>query len=184
MRRLAAFLGAFSWLLVWPTSVLACSGPVPDFTEAIAQARVIAIGRVTHSPSNGVYTIDIERVFRGKVGRSLIVGTALPPTQAAVCQYNFQIGERVALALRDPADLGLFSAGVWWLHDDGSVGTLAVQAPVRTASELIALLHGLPNASAADPRQSPLLLFGLMLLGTAVLARAYFSRSRPNVTVS
>lgn len=172
LRTPAALAVLLGGVLVAPQSALACSGPVLAFEEATTTATLIVAGRISSSPHEWAYELDVEEVFRGPSSDTVLIGPAQPvePVEAPICSHQLKVGDRVVIALRDPSDLGLFSSAVWYLLPDGSVGTVAPEPPAATHDELFALLRLLPDTGIAPVPQPalPLGSVGVILLAAGV----------------
>lgn len=175
---LAAFTGS---ALLAPQAALACSGPVLTLEEATTTATLILAGRVTSSPHVWAYELEVEEVFRGPSGDTVLIGAARPvePAAAPICSHQLKVGDRVVIALPDPSDLGLFSSAVWHLLPDGSVGTIAPEPPAATHDELFALLRLLPDTAIAPVPQPALWLgpVGVIPLAAGVVLGIRLRRS-------
>lgn len=171
--------------LVAPQSALACSGPTLTLEEATTTATLILAGRVSSSPHEWAYELEVEEVFRGPSSDSVLIGPAEPlePAAAPICSHQLKVGDRVVVAVRDPSDLGLFSSAVWYLLPDGSVGTIAPEPPAATHDELFALLRLLPD-TAIGPLPHPALPLGsvgVFLLAAGVALGSRLSVAKPKV---
>ena len=189
MRRwvgtgLATFVVSLASALA-PEITRACSGPVPTFDEATAAARLIAAGEVIASPHDWAYELDVQEVFRGDVGDTVLLGPPEPSGTALICSHQIEVGDRVVVALRDQTDLHLFSSAVWYLLPDGTVGTIGHEQPAATHEELFARLRLLPDTAMAqeESRGFPLAL-GASLALAAGAALALRRVAQPHVRPS
>ena len=147
-----------------------------------AAARLIAAGEVIASPHDWAYELDVQEVFRGDIGDTLLVGPPEPSATALICSQQIEVGDRIVVALRDPSDLGLFSSAVWYLLHDGTVGTIGHEPPPATHEELFARLRLLPDTAIAheESRGFPLLL-GASLALAAGAGLALRRAARPHI---
>lgn len=172
--RVAAAVAVFvGGAVVAPQSAFACSGPALTLEEATTTATLILAGRVSSSPHEWAYELEVEEVFRGPSSDTVLIGPVEPvePVEAPICSHQLEVGDRVVVALRDPSDLGLFSSAVWYLLPDGSVGTIAPEPPAATHDELLAYLRLLPDTAIAPVPQpgAPLRAVGIVLLTAGVI---------------
>lgn len=163
-----ALLGLVAF--VTPPSALACSGPVPTLDEAVDAATLILAGRVVSKPSEWTYELEIEEVFRGPQGDTVVIGDPAPATPP-ICSHQLEVGDRVVVALREPRNLGLFSSAVWLLLPDGTIRTISAEPPAATHDELFAYLRLLPDTSmpTEQGRGSLVGAMGVVLLGVSIV---------------
>ena len=168
--------------MVLPRAAHACSGPEVTMDDVSANARLVFAGTVVSSPHAGGYEISVEEVFRGSVDPVVVIGLEEPSDVAQLCSHVMEVGDRVAVAQSDRSNLGLFSAAIWYLLPDGTVGSVASELPAETHEELFSILRMLPDTALPAPSPgSPLVPAGaaiLLLLASAVGARSVLGRSR------
>lgn len=170
-RSLAAAAGlALVIALGGAGSVAACSMIFPPTDEVLAEADLIFEGEVT-AVDGARLTIGVTEVYRGNMSvGSNELGSDEP---ASACAVNVQSGQTIIVATDSLAEPSL--AGVWWVLDDGTLGTLAPEPPAATADAFRATLRGLPDTRAMRP-SSDAIRIGLVLLAAALALTA--SRAR------
>jgi len=143
-------------------SVAACSMVFPPTGEVLAEADLIFEGEVT-AVDAAQLTIDVTEVYRGNMSiGSNELGSDEP---ASACALIVQPGQAIIVATDSLAQPSL--AGVWWVLDDGTLGTLAPEPPAATADEFRATLRGLPDTRAVRPTSGATAI-GLVLLAVAL----------------
>lgn len=159
-----------------PRIAHACTGPMVTLEDVTANAQLVFAGTVISSPHAGGYELAVEEVFRGSLDSVVIIGLEEPSDVPQLCSHSMEPGDRVVAALSDRSNLALFSAAIWYLLPDGTVGSVASELPAETHQELLAILRMLPNAAMRGPTLagSPLVAAGaaLLLLASAVCVRS------------
>lgn len=138
----------------------ACSMVFAPIDEVLAEAYLIFEGEVT-SADGGRLTLDVTEVYRGDVSTGTV---DLGSDEATACAVSAEPGQTIIVAMNALNELSL--AGVWWVLDDGSLGTLAPEPPTTTADEFRRLLSGLPD-TALPADTTPAGTVGFVLLVTA-----------------
>jgi hypothetical protein len=162
MRRFAiALVVATVTPVLVAAPVTACSlgGSWPGIEAAVADADVVFEGTVI-SAGGGSASIAVTHVFAGGVSEQINVATAPPST----CAVTIQAGEAIIAAVFDGY---LRPTAVWWVLEDGSIGTLAPKPPVASADELRSVLSVLPDTATAAPM--PVDRVGMALFTLAML---------------
>lgn len=143
-------------------SVAACSMIFPPTHEVLVEADLIFEGEVS-AVDGARLTIEVTEVYRGDIS---IGSNALGSNGAgSACVLNVQPGQTIIVATDSLAEPSL--AGVWWVLDDGTLGTLAPEPPAATADAFRAALRGLPDTRAMRP-SSDAIPIGLVLLAAAL----------------
>lgn len=161
LGRLAAAVGlALMAALGSAGPASACSMVFPPIDEVLAEADLIFEGEVT-AVDGGRLTLDVTEVYRGDVSRGTV---DLGSSEATACAVRAEPGQTIIVATDALDKLSL--AGVWWVLDDGTLGTLAPEPPTTTADDFRRLLGGLPD-TAMLVNTTPTSTVGFVILLTA-----------------
>ncbi len=172
LGRLAAAMGLVLVAALGSAApAAACSRIFPPIDEVLAEADLIFEGEVT-AVEGGRLTLDVTEVYRGDVSTgSVDLGSSEPTT--STCAVSAESGQTIIVAT-DALD-ELSSAGVWWVLDDGTLGTLAPEPPTTTADDFRRLISGLPDTAMAGETAWATTV-GFFVLVTATGLAAVFAR--------
>jgi hypothetical protein len=189
-----AFIGAsivaIVLLAALPRSAAACQvGSIPTVAEALAHKPVIFIGTVAARPAKWTYVVDVSRVYRGDVPRTVTLGN--DPSQVVNSCQGFPHVGSTYLFVMDSLNQGYLGIGNMpvQVRRTGIEGTFVNIQNLDVAC-LLSLLAGLPDSAMVAPPRSlaPQTLIGAILLLLALvsaarrLTRHALAEPRPAVT--
>ena len=171
LGRLAAAMGLVLIAALGSAGpVAACSMVFPPIDEVLAEADLIFEGEVTAVEGSRL-KLGVTEVYRGEVSTgSVDLGSSEALT---ACAVSAEPGQTIIVATDALDELSL--SGVWWVLDDGTLGTLAPEPPTTTADDFRRLISGLPD-TAMPAKTTSATTVGLVLLVTAAGLAAVFAR--------
>jgi hypothetical protein len=178
MNNRAAVVLAVVAIWLAPSAAAACSPVFPTFEQVLASSSPIVIGRVVQENGDRSYTVEVERVVRGSVGRTVLVTNWSTYCGDRLVMNGLPAGTRLMIALEVPSTATMAPVDAlapFWFVDRGRVHGMVEGTPeARTLAELAAHIAALPD-TAAEPEPAPTTAVPpLLALPLGLLVLAYF----------